>query len=600
MVIQSGPLISTIIPSNKEEWFFIKNNIVPRFSYNDYKRKYTVEAQATGAGGLDEKDPNSYLSYIYWVSAQCRKKESSYINWLFSQYANLTNTPAVNLLTGTEIRGFLHDGTTSYLTPIQTEEKKTVSWTVANGFIPSIIRAIGNAFPLQINNWTKDHIANYMSERPIFTTGTTYELFEEQAECIKKLREKVLDRSNYQNVLFDLTMNFGKSILITTLLKNFSCPAILLFNSQLLAFKQVADLMNAGLNFSVAVANSKGLKKYLVSQGITKSPQLGLDGEIVVAMVPSLAAWIKGGKLESTELQKFKIVIGDEIDQLATDETYAVLRNMAHLLFIGLSGTPFSSYAGAKIGQVFGLCGNTFHKVTFSEWVKKGRSLPIHWKFLGRDSHVNASDKSYKIRTEGVLHSPARIYLAYHCIKQELIKGGSVLVYCGHLHIKDIDFLFEKLLDFKSNDPEMNHYKFDVTTGEDVERISKIAELDAGKINMLVVNQIVGVGINLPDLSAIVLWTPSDNMSDLFQAPIGRVCRIDRNRKYAHATVYDFTDEGTGEFETKALIRRNLIQRPEYNLQVEDISVPVPASVPRKYAATNNLEVASPFAKWKR
>lgn len=432
---------------------------------------------------------------------------------------------------------------------------------------------------ISFEDYRKNLVVQDMTQFPVYELedeGNPVILWQDQKRIVDKLRITIQDQDNYgylfHTVSLDLAPNVGKTYISASLVKQFeNAPVVAFYNSQQLANKAVWEYSKLGFDVGVIMANTTGLNKFLRSKGMKPNYKKGV-APFTVVMVQTLEARLKKGTIQRSDLSYFKIGLLDETDKIATDRCLKVYDQFTLGLYLCMSGTLYASFSGSKRFTVMGLGGSQRYKITHKDWVEEGKSLRIIYRQIHIDITVQAL-QGVTIGEFGKVNLSGKKDVKRHLVYtsknrlDQLVKilhlhhNAQVLIYCGGMEIEDLHFLHNYL----KND---NQFNVRVTWGEDPNRVENFQDFYEGKFPILIANQILGVGVNLPKTEVIANWGTSGSYEQFLQGPIGRLSRMGG---MLLGYLYDWhIDDGKGSLWQDSLLRRFYAKREGIELEIDD------------------------------
>lgn len=443
------------------------------------------------------------------------------------------------------------------------------------GYLRPIMRRMYQYFKdnnLPLSFEPHDHRINLVhtevTPEPVYeVAGMT--LRDHQREVVDLVRGTLLNTKKnghlFSTYLMDLAVNFGKTLTISAILKNFPfCSAISWQADQTLFFKQIEAWVEAG--FDVGFVGNSALtetkvNKHLASKGIEGVAHKGFRKH-TVAMVQTVYSRIKNKKMMGeyvTELQKFQIAIFDEVDWLVRPTFDDILKHCRFGLHIALSGTPNSSFNAVDRHRVKSLAGGNTIRKTHAEMVDLGISLPLEYRVIPmqKKAFLEFGHITNKyIREQYIFFSQEWQDKVSRILDKH--KGSQIMIYMGAMEIAYMEQVYTEL--------KSRGFDIGITHGQDKERVQKQIDFEKGEgPTVMLVNSIWGTGINIPNLEVFIYASLSDSEREFIQATTGRIARIgDLQKGY----VYDFHYVDFGPYTINSLVRQHYASRSDINLEV--------------------------------
>lgn len=259
-----------------------------------------------------------------------------------------------------------------------------------------------------------------------------------------------------------------------------------------------------------------------------------------------------------------KFILADESHRIGADSkgkpnrAYELLMMFNHLENIyGLSATAQMREDKADIYQVASM-GEIIHTVSSYELIEKGilvmpkiEFVMIEPKIFRRKKNGENSLTYYAEKYKKIIEMShdRNMKAVKKAIEMVITEERRIIMFAKNIHhLSELYRLMEKPI-------ETGKVKVEMTHGDDSERFSKIKKFDEGEIDIMIVTpKLLGEGLNIPEISAIIYLIGEKSTSALAQA-IGRGMR--QHKEKMDCVIIDFADH-TNPFD------RNTIARLEY------------------------------------
>jgi superfamily II DNA or RNA helicase len=229
-------------------------------------------------------------------------------------------------------------------------------------------------------------------------------------------------------------------------------------------------------------------------------------------------------------LAKTKLHIFDESHIVTCNTILEIYKNIDPEYIYGFSGTPFRDDNSDLL--INGILGEQIVNVSASELIeKKLLAMPII-KFYSVPKKDGLSNQYQSVYKEYIVENDIRNNLIINVVKEMLLKEYTPLVLFKQ--IKHGNIISDLLL--------KEGIKFEMLQGNDSLEKRNIVKkkLINKEINVILASTIFDIGVDLPELSALVLCGGGKSSIRSLQR-IGRVIRLHNNKKYA--AIADFYDQ---------------------------------------------------------
>lgn len=351
----------------------------------------------------------------------------------------------------------------------------------------------------------------------IVTEIGEYKLRPEQEKAVKAVINNKIGSIPFQIGVLDLTVNFGKTLIMSTLYLSYQrkLKTLLITND--------SDWLNQAKD---------EFKKYLPGEQITFVKGKVLNwSNFTIGMVQSLSRNIK---YYQNELSKIDMVLVDEADQAGSKQYQNVITRLFNTrVRIGLSGTIYMSKLAkdkVKNMNLESFFGKVLSEFKLKDSIKKGYSTNTIVKMVpSKPWYGNwESDKtSYKeIYDDSITFNKMARKMAYARLKWNLEQDRNpALVVCKFIaHCEKLYKYFKKRLESKYNIAYVH-----VDTPSKI-RQQIMKDFREGKIDILVSTTIIARGKNFPKLRYLLNVASMDSQEKSIQF-LGRLVRTDSSKK---------------------------------------------------------------------
>lgn len=270
---------------------------------------------------------------------------------------------------------------------------------------------------------------------------------------------------------------------------------------------------------------------------------------------------VQDEKYQPTDCEKILKVINDakihhfdEAHICAASTIRTIYKYSNPQKILGYSGSPIRD-DGADL-MIEGIFGNIVHEVKASDLIKKGILAKPYIKFLYIKSKSHYKDTYNKVYSDNVINNNYRNNLIVSETKKLLDKNYKVLILFKNIAH---GIILKKLFDDKNIDVEF-------LTGKDKTDKREKAKDNflSGKSNCCLVSMIFDIGINLENITGLVL-TGSGKSSVKTLQRLGRALRNGKE-KYNGIACLEFFDD-CKYLKKHALIRKSIYEtEPEFEI----------------------------------
>ena len=331
----------------------------------------------------------------------------------------------------------------------------------------------------------------------VVTNIGKYKLRPEQEKAVKSVINNRVGDIPFQIGVLDLTVNFGKTLIMTSLYLSYK--------------KQLKTLLITNDSDWLNQAREE-FKQYLPGEDITFVQGKVLNwSNFTIGMVQSIS---RNMRFYQQELSKIDMVLVDEADQGGSKQYQNVITRLFNTrIRIGLSGTIYmSKLAKDKVKNMNLECffGEVIAEFKLKDSIKKGYSTNTVVKIVpGKPWYGNweSDGISYKeIYDDSITENKRAWLMAYNRLQWNINQGRyPALVVCKHIayvHVNTKSKLRQQIMkDFRE-----------------------------GKIDILVSTTIIARGKNFPKLRYLLNAASMDSQEKSIQF-LGRLVRTDKSKK---------------------------------------------------------------------
>lgn len=269
-----------------------------------------------------------------------------------------------------------------------------------------------------------------------------------------------------------------------------------------------------------------------------------------------------------------KFILADECHRIGSDSKGKPNRSYELLLMFkkleniyGLSATAQMRQDKADIYQVASM-GEIIHSVTPYELIEKNILVMPKIEFLMIPTAVfrrkkrgesNLAYYAEKYKNIIELNNERNLAGIKKAIELVITEGRRVIMFAKNIHhLSEIYRLMEKPIKTGKITAELTH-------GDDNERYKKIEKFDNGKLDIIIVTpKLLGEGLDIPEISAIVYFIGEKSTSALAQA-IGRGMR--QHKEKMNCKIIDFADH-TQPFDMNTIKRLEYYSEQGYDIDL--------------------------------
>lgn len=354
----------------------------------------------------------------------------------------------------------------------------------------------------------------------VVTNIGKYKLRPEQEKAVKSVINNRVGDIPFQIGVLDLTVNFGKTLIMTSLYLSYK--------------KQLKTLLITNDSDWLNQAREE-FKQYLPREDITFVQGKVLNwSNFTIGMVQSIS---RNMRFYQKELSQIDMVLVDEADQGGSKQYQNVITRLFNTrVRIGLSGTIYmSKLAKDKVKNMNLECffGKVIAEFKLKDSIKKGYSTKTIVKMVpGKPWYGNWESDciSYKeIYDDSITENKRAWLMAYNRLQWNLNQGRfPALVVCKHIaHCENLYKFFKK----KLGDAYNIAYVHVNTKSKLRQQIMK--DFREGKIDILVSTTIIARGKNFPKLRYLLNAASMLSNEKTIQF-LGRLVRTDSSKKKAY------------------------------------------------------------------
>ena len=354
----------------------------------------------------------------------------------------------------------------------------------------------------------------------VVTNIGKYKLRPEQEKAVKSVINNRVGDIPFQIGVLDLTVNFGKTLIMTSLYLSYKrqLKTLLITND--------SDWLNQA---------REEFKQYLPGENITFVQGKVLNwSNFTIGMVQSIS---RNMRFYQKELSQIDMVLVDEADQGGSKQYQNVITRLFNTrIRIGLSGTIYmSKLAKDRVKNMNLECffGKVIAEFKLKDSIKKGYSTKTIVKMVpGKPWYGNWESDciSYKeIYDDSITENNTAWTMAYNRLLWNLNQGRyPALVVCKHIaHCENLYKFFKK----KLGDAYNIAYVHVNTSSKLRQQIMK--DFREGKIDILVSTTIIARGKNFPKLRYLLNAASMLSNEKTIQF-LGRLVRTDSSKKKAY------------------------------------------------------------------
>lgn len=271
---------------------------------------------------------------------------------------------------------------------------------------------------------------------------------------------------------------------------------------------------------------------------------------VTVAIVDSLLSVIKSDKKLKLELKKFGICIVDEAHHVPSNTFQSVLPYLPAKWRIGLTATPEREDGQTKL--MYWTMGSEIFSYELDQLVQEGYLIrativPIETNFEYSPEIGSTSSEYIHQLSNALIHDESRNGIIVGLAIREALRGESVLILSNR---RDHCKLLNQLI---SRDRRISSFAL---TGQVAKKTRQkvLADFRAGKIHCLIATSLADEGLDVPQLSRLILALPGKAKGRTTQ----RVGRVMRPGKDKTSIVYDIVDAKIPTLLTRFMQRKRI------------------------------------------
>lgn len=352
----------------------------------------------------------------------------------------------------------------------------------------------------------------------------------------------------------------GKSLCLAGIIGKLKVPTLVLIHKRDV-FWQLVETLEKSLDIPIGKVGAGVIDIQPVTVAMMQTVARALDPDIKVDSEDDTE--IDDPESIQALVRNSECVVVDETHRINTGWYELILNNTRNAFYrFGLSATPFRTDNADLVIEAH--LAPKFVDISASYLIDNGYlAAPTIYLYPFKHKRQPADLTYAKLYGLEIAQNCARNALIVELARQLLMYDKTVLVAVTRVeHGKLLEPLLQQL------DPNaiFAHGQMDSLVRKQI-----LADLNEGKRKIVVSTTIFGEGVDVPNLSTLILAKASDSAVDTLQL-VGRVLRITPTKKTA--TIIDIADEGCRFFAQHSKSRNETYkQEPRYNVQiVTDIS----------------------------
>jgi len=411
---------------------------------------------------------------------------------------------------------------------VRQKMKNSYSWDGTIKYITEAGYLKTGHLPWLVNILKKEEIEfelvdqrSHLRYEPFEIEDLDVEVREYQTEAVDKVLENTIEGIPFQRGIINAATNAGKTMMMIKIFKSFpDANGIILINESTLYNQFLKDMPKYFEEDEWGYMQGKNLKW----------------GKIMVAMVQTLVRNIN--KFQS-KLSSIDIIFIDECD-LSTSKTYKTILNHIYnaTIRVGLSGSVFLTKLkrdDMKNNEVKEYLGEELFKIKNIQLMEMGYSTPVVVKIIEGNTKFPTSLNYPEVYRECITLNTDRTRKAVERVKFNLERGRKpLIVVCQYIeHVEVMYAAMRGAFGLRHNVSYAHH--------ETKDRLEIFDDFRVGKIDILVVSQIVRRGKNFPLIKYILNAGGGDSSANVLQI-VGRGVR--KHESKSKVWVEDFWDMG--------------------------------------------------------
>lgn len=276
---------------------------------------------------------------------------------------------------------------------------------------------------------------------------------------------------------------------------------------------------------------------------------------ITIATVQTLFAYMKSNPKQAQELlNQYQFLIIDEAHRSGAKQFY-VPASMCHNAYyrLALTATPFMNENTEEDMYLKGLTGNICAEVSLTELIQAGILAKPFFKFFNiKEPDIKNLTHWRDVYEKGIIANEKRNQIITTQATRLAQKGHKILIIIKELQHGKI---LKQMLDNSGVKSEYVSGKDDVYL-----RKKTLKKLKDNKINVVIATNIFDEGIDVEDISVVILGAGTKSAPALFQRT-GRAIRKKEGGNYA--IIIDFIDEQHPMLLRHSVKRFNMIKNEE-------------------------------------
>lgn len=392
-------------------------------------------------------------------------------------------------------------------------------------------------------NYVKDFYIKYNKEleiidhRKLFKFDNSIDL----SENLNKLNiipydyqlAAVENASKHDRMIFKHATGSGKTVISAIITAKFNKPTAIYVISKDLLY-QFHSFFSKLFNEKIGIIGDKfcDIQRISIISIQTAGRALGMKkNEILIDDETDTEKYNDDNKEDILNfLKTSEVHIFDECHCCAAKTVRNIYKIITPYKLFGLSGTPVRD-DGADL-LLTGIFGDIVHEISASELIKRKVLAKPFIKFNYIKGNSKFNDKYPTVYSDNIVNNNYRNNIIVNEAKNLLSKGYVILVLFKTIkHGKILCDLFQS----KNIDCEF-------LTGNDAAKVRNNAKNNIllGKSNCIIASQIFDLGIDIPNLNALILAGSGKSSVKTLQR-IGRVIRDGKNKSFA--AVVEFFDD---------------------------------------------------------
>lgn len=260
------------------------------------------------------------------------------------------------------------------------------------------------------------------------------------------------------------------------------------------------------------------------------------EGFVTIATKQTLYELFKKDPKETAKLLKqYKCLIIDEAHRVSSKSFYTIATLASNAYYrIGLTATPFMAENPADNMILRGVTGNIIVNVTAAELIEAGVLAQPFFKFIEITQPANIMQYLsdwHEVYSAGIVNNEQRNTIILQKTNQLVKNNKRCLIIVQRIEHGEI---LKKALN------EQPHIKCQFASGQNdkYERSKILKKIQNGELNVVIATNIFDEGIDVQNISAVILAAGTKSAPALFQ----RTGRAMRKKEDNYAIIIDFID----------------------------------------------------------